>query len=88
MSYSASRGGQVLQRSTAGLTCGVSFTGAQQIEVHLQGFGVEEPADTFRIVVLHHWIVKAALQNNQTQQHEGQYFINTSIHSNAMPLAN
>ncbi len=62
MSYSAIRGGEVLQRSTAGLTCGVSFTGAQQIEVHLQGFGVEEPGDTFGIVVLHHCIVKAALQ--------------------------
>lgn len=88
MSYYAISGCEVLQRSTAGLKCGVSFTGAQQIEVHLQGFGVEEPAGTFRIVVLHHWIVKAALQHNQTRQGEGQHLIKASIHSNAMLLAN
>lgn len=82
MSYYAIIGCEVLQRSTAGLKYGVSFTGAQQIEVHLQGSGVEEPAGTFRIVVLYHWIVKAALQHNQTRQGEGQHLIKASTNNN------
>lgn len=61
--YDAVRSCEVLQRSTAGLKCGFSLAGPHQIQIHLQGFRMKQPADSFRIIILHHWIVKDALQH-------------------------
>lgn len=61
-SYNALVSGEVLQGSTAGLQGVFSLAGPQQRQVTLHSLGVEEPARSFRMLFLHHGVVKVILQ--------------------------
>ena len=51
--YGAGVGSEVLQRSAAGLQGVVLLAGAQQLQVGLQGPGVDQPARPRRVLFLH-----------------------------------
>lgn len=61
-SYNALVSGEVLQGSTAGLQGVFSLAGPQQRQVTLHSLGVEEPTCSFRMLLLHHGVVKVTLQ--------------------------
>ena len=74
---------EVLQGSRAGLQGLFSLAGPQQRQVTLHGLGVEEPACSFRVLLLHHRVVKVTLQEFKKKCFflgDGKYTTEVGVH--------